>query len=134
MTIKCISWQQALPVRHQVLWPTKAPDFCKIEGDELAYHYGYFVKNQLVAVASIYLDGNKARLRKFATLSAYQSQGIGTKLISHILKELNSSDVTTFWCDARASAVGFYQRLGFIVEGELFYKEQVSYYKMSRRI
>ncbi len=134
MTIKRINWQQALPVRHQVLWPTKPPSFCKIEADESAMHYGYFVKHQLVAVASIYIDGEKARLRKFATLSEYQSQGIGTKLISHILKELDPLHTTTFWCDARSSAVGFYQRLGFIVEGDLFYKEEVSYYKMSRRL
>lgn len=134
MTIKRIDWQQALPVRHQVLWPTESPDFCKVEADDSAMHYGYFVKQQLVAVASIYIDGEKARLRKFATLKEYQSQGIGAQLVAHILTDLAAARVNVFWCDARATAVGFYQRCGLKIDGELFYKSDVAYYKMSRDI
>ncbi|MDN3681100.1 GNAT family N-acetyltransferase [Vibrio tapetis subsp. quintayensis] len=134
MTIKRINWQQALPIRHQVLWPTESPEFCKVEADESAMHYGYFVKEKLVAVASIYIDGKKARLRKFATLGEYQSQGIGTQLVAYILTDLTDTQASVFWCDARATAVGFYQRQGLIVNGTIFYKSGVAYYKMSRDV
>ncbi|WP_430520069.1 hypothetical protein [Aliivibrio sp.] len=29
---------EALPIRHEVLWPTKPMLFCKVDGDETAKH------------------------------------------------------------------------------------------------
>jgi len=133
MNIQQITWDEALPVRHCVLWPTKSLLFCKVEGDEAANHYGAFVDGQLVCVASIYIDGNKARLRKFATLSEFQSKGIGTKVIEYLVSELKDLNIGYFWCDARTSALGFYQKFGLQTEGSEFKKSSVSYYKMAVR-
>ncbi len=134
MTINQITWQRTIDIRHKVLWPNKPAEFCKVEGDEQALHFGYFDEEELVSVASIYIDGDKARLRKFATLHAFQGRGIGTRLIEHILLELSQQGISYFWCDARASAVGFYARFGMKPFGEQFYKSGVAYYKMSLRL
>ncbi len=135
MRIKTIAWQDALPIRHTVLWPDKAIEFCKVEGDEHANHYGAFVDQTLVCVASIYIkescDGRTARLRKFATLPQYQGQGVGSKVIEHAITKLKAEQVLRFWCDARTSALGFYQRFGLEVEGDEFDKSGVKYFKMS---
>ena len=131
MQIKTITWQEALPIRHQVLWPNKTPDFCKIEGDESAHHYGAFINDKLVCVASIYIENQSARLRKFATLTNYQGKGIGSKVLALILQELTDIDITYFWCDARTSALDFYQRFGLQKEGICFEKSGVDYYKMA---
>ncbi|MEZ8096940.1 GNAT family N-acetyltransferase [Photobacterium swingsii] len=131
MDIQRITWDQALSVRHTVLWPTKPPLFCKVEGDETAIHYGAFIDNNLVCVASIYIDDDSARLRKFATLPDFQGKGIGTKVIERAVEELKASGVCYFWCDARISALGFYQKFGFKVQGEVFKKSDVSYYQMA---
>ena len=130
MEIKRINWHQTIPLRHQVLWPTKPPEYCHVEGDEQALHFGTYHNNKLVCVASIYSDGNKARLRKFATDESCQGQGIGSAMITHILEQLRDTTSTLFWCDARESAMSFYQRFGMEPMGERFYKEDVSYYKM----
>lgn len=145
MDIEMISWQQALPIRQQVLWPDKPAHFCQVEGDEQGLHFGAFVNvtattpepyqySQLVAVASVYIDGEQARLRKFATLEDFQGQGIGTAMIRHILDELTRHQVRLFWCDARASAEGFYQQFSMVRCGELFTKSGIGYYKMQRSL
>lgn len=131
MEIKEITWQDALPIRHQVLWPDKPIQFCQVDGDENGLHYGAFIDDKLVCVASIYLDADTARLRKFATLSEYQGQGIGRKVIEHAIKHMKSLKVAYFWCDARVSAASFYQRFGLQVEGEEFDKSGIAYYKMA---
>lgn len=131
MDILQITTNEALPVRHRVLWPDKPMSFCLVEGDDFATHYGAFVDAQLVSVASVYIDGFQARLRKFATLPQYQGQGIGSRDIAHIMAELQRQSISYFWCDARTTAVGFYQRLGLSVEGAEFEKSGVFYYKMS---
>jgi len=129
--IQKITWQQAIPVRHKVLWPDKSPEFCHVEGDKEGWHFGAFLGDQLVAVASIYFDGCSARLRKFATLVEYQGQGIGKALLTEVIGVLRTEGIKLFWCDARESAMGFYQPFGMQAEGERFYKGPVPYFKMS---
>ena len=130
LSIKEIKSTEAIPVRHKVLWPNKEIEFCKVSGDESAWHFGAFVGELLVCVASVYPNDKSARLRKFATLQEYQGQGIGTIVLSHILETLAHKGITIFWCDARESALGFYRRLGLKIEGNRFYKSEVPYYKM----
>lgn len=131
MIIKKIPWQVALPIRHTVLWPDKPVSFCVVEGDESAHHFGVFIKGQLVTVASIYINGTKARLRKFATLPDFQGQGLGRYLIKHIIEILKSKNITLFWCDARKTVISFYQKLGLTQQGEEFDKSGVMYIKMA---
>jgi len=104
--------------------------FCKVEGDETAMHYGVFIEEKLVSVASVYREGRVVRLRKFATLVEFQGQGIGSRLITHIILELKKLDAETFWCDARLSAAGFYEKFGMERQGFEFFKSGVSYIKM----
>ena len=131
MDIRRIQWQETIPLRHKVLWPNQNPEYCYVEGDENAWHFGVFVHEALVSVASVYPDGEIIRLRKFATTTEHQGKGIGTALLQHILAELAKSNVEVFWCDARETAIGFYERFGMSTEGERFYKGPVPYFKMS---
>ncbi|MDG3086401.1 GNAT family N-acetyltransferase [Vibrio hannami] len=130
MNIREISLDEALPVRHKVLWPNKPVEFCIVEGDEEGLHLGAEIDGEIVSVASIYISNNKARLRKFATYPLYQGQGIGTALIEYALGYLKTRNIGYFWCDAREAAIGFYQRLGMQTEGQRFYKSDVPYFKM----
>ncbi|CAH0538966.1 GNAT family N-acetyltransferase [Vibrio marisflavi] len=131
MEIRAIDLQQVLPIRHQVLWPNEPIEYCIVDGDETAEHFGAFLNNKLVCVASIYLDNTHARLRKFATLPAYQTQGIGSAMIQFIIHFLSNKQMTRFWCDARESALPFYQRFNMKEEGNRFYKNGVPYFKVS---
>lgn len=141
MEIRELNWQQALPIRHKVLWPDKEPLFCKVEGDEEAQHYGVYIDNKLVCVASIYIESctgksalKSARLRKFATLVEFQGKGIGTNLIKHIIDELKKSAVQLFWCDARKSALSFYRKFAMQSAGQEFIKSGVVYQIMQLQL
>ncbi len=130
MVIRDISWEQTIPLRHSILWPNKPPEYCHVEGDRDALHFGAFTNDELVCVASVYLKSNQARLRKFATKVDCQGQGIGSKMLTFILHSLKNTETKFFWCDARESALTFYQRFGMLPYGERFYKADVSYFKM----
>ena len=69
------------------------------------------------------------RLRKFATLTTFQGQGIGTKMLAFILTELRNSGASSLWCDARESALPFYKRFDFQTMGKRFIKRGRPYYK-----
>jgi len=130
-----VSWEDTLPIRHRVLWPDKPIHFCKVEGDETGLHFGVELTGTLVCVASIYIEGDSARLRKFATLAEYQGQKIGSTLLQYMHDHLVvKGDVKYFWCDARETAVGFYERFGMKVSGDKFLKSGTAYFKMEKQL
>lgn len=114
-----------------MLWPHKAIEFCQVEGDEQARHYGVFSGGLLVGVASGFGAEDCVRLRKFAVDEAYQGQGFGSALLKRLIELEREAGCTVFWCDARESAVGFYQGFSMRVEGGRFYKSSQPYFKMS---
>jgi len=134
LQITSITWQETLPIRHQVLWPNKPISFCQVEGDAQASHYGVFYQQKLVCVASIYINDGSARLIKFATLPSFQKQGIGSKMINHLINELKAQGINYLWFDARMTSLSFYKKFDFKSEGQVFYKSQVAYYKMYRNL
>ncbi|MGK0270416.1 MAG: ribosomal protein S18 acetylase RimI-like enzyme [Cocleimonas sp.] len=155
MQIINLQWQDTLAIRQEVLWPDKSQDFCRVEGDEDALHFGVILDydsladKKLICVASIYPDPihvnntdtrknnnnhKGAHLRKFATLVSYQKRGIGSLVIRHIIDQLKAQNSTYLRCDTRESALAFYQRFGFTVEGSRFYKGDIPYFKMQLRI
>lgn len=144
--IRIATLEDILPVRHQVLWPNDSIESCLVEGDESALHIAAYIKEKIVCVASLYekkeheetkgYEETKGhfRLRKFATLTAYQKQGIGSQVLTFIIKMLEEKEAQLFWCDAREDALPFYKRFHFNVVGERFTKRGRFYYKIERSI
>lgn len=132
MDIRVITADETLALRHKVLWPHMDREFCRVEGDEEALHYGVYRDNELICTASFFTEGKSVRLRKFATDPAFQGRGIGSFLIRYVLDILKNQGITHFWCDARLFASGFYSRFGMIPKGEAFYKKDVKYIVMEK--
>ena len=130
-TIKSISPLDTYALRHSVLWPDKPLDYVKIDNDDAGYHFGAYQDAALVAVISLFVDGETARFRKFATRPDCQRQGIGTLLLRHVIDKARQLGATTLWCDARLDAADFYRRFGMEAVSEVFYKGPVPYAKFS---
>ena len=131
VTIQPIAHEQTYPLRHSVLWPDKPLDYVKVDNDPDGYHFGAFLDDQLVAVISLFVDGQTARFRKFAADPDYQHQGIGTKLLTYVIEESRRLGATSLWCDARLDSADFYRRFDMKAVSEVFYKGPISYAKFS---
>ena len=132
MTIATITADETLPLRQSVLWPDKSLDEVRLPADAQGHHVGAFIEGQLVAVISLFVDGERAQFRKFATHPNYQNQGIGSLLLRRVIdmaKQLNASHLC---CDARLSAAPFYARRGMQPTGPVFYKGPIPYQQYER--
>ncbi|HUS14856.1 MAG TPA: GNAT family N-acetyltransferase [Chloroflexia bacterium] len=107
-------------LRAEVLRPGAPPEESRYPSDRDpdTVHLGAFVGGRCVGVASFYRE-NGIRLRGMAVEPERQGQGIGAALIRHgeYLAVAQGQDL---WCNARDSAIGFYERLGWVVEGQGF--------------
>ena len=131
--IQAIEAAQTYALRQQVLWPDKPPAFSQLPDDAAGQHFGVFVGEELVAVISLFLNADgEARFRKFATHPAWQGQGVGTALLTHVLTTAQVQGAPAIWCDARQNTLPFYQRFGLRPEGDVFYKENLPYLRLRR--
>lgn len=128
--INQISAAQTWPIRHKVMWPEYPLDFVKIKNDEEGLHFGLWLDAELVSVISLFIEGQEAQFRKFATLEHLQGKGLGTALLSHLIDFSKKHKVQLLWCHARTSALPFYQKFGLDATGDTFVKEGIEYVKM----
>ena len=132
MTIKEVSIDQILPIRQQVMWPDKPIDFVRVPEDEHGIHFGLFVEENLISVVSVFIRGQEAQFRKFATLEQFQGKGYGSKLLQYIFDFLEEKNTSRIWCNARISKAGFYQKFRMKETEITFEKAGIDYVVMER--
>lgn len=127
--IREISALAAHPLRKDVLRRGLAdPDVHYPQDDDpRSFHLGAFDGADLVAVASFtpaptrWREGAEAwQLRGMAVAEDRQTSGVGTAIIHAARARVRAAGATVLWCNARDTAVGFYERLGFKVYGDGF--------------
>ena len=134
LEIKKVPVSKVLDIRHKVLWPDKSPEFVKVPEDEEARHFGLFYDDQIVSVISLFNTGETIRFRKFATIQTHQNKGLGSKLLQFVIDDSRNRGYDKIWCDARADAMGFYEKFGFKKFSDAFMKEDIEYFKIEKAL
>ncbi|MGF1923569.1 MAG: GNAT family N-acetyltransferase [Bacteroidia bacterium] len=137
--VRFISPEDTLELRSKMLRNNLPKDACIFPSDRVkdAFHLGCFVEEQLVSIASFHPMKYKTQttpgyqLRGMATGSAHTGKGYGAELIDFAIEQLNATNATHLWCNARTSAVGFYLKKGFeVVSAEFEVPEVGPHYEM----
>lgn len=132
--IKQISPQETWPIRHQVMWPEKPITYVKLPNDDEGRHFGLFSQDKLIAVISLFINGNETQFRKFATLREEQGKGYGTALMQFILKTTAELATEIVWCNARADKTYFYEKFGMQKTDKQFTKGGIDYIIMEKQL
>ncbi|CAM3677497.1 GNAT family N-acetyltransferase [Pontibacter korlensis] len=130
MQIKEVKAKDIWSLRRGVMWPEKEVSYVQLPEDELGRHYGLYVGEELVSVVSLFVEGQRAQFRKFATLPQHQGKGCGTSLLKHLIKEAATQGVTRLWCNARQDKASFYERFGLVKTDQSFTKGGIAYVVM----
>ena len=100
--------------------------------DESSTHYIATLNNELrnepIACARLKADGQIGRM---AVLPDYRNHGIGTKLLKLILQDAAVKNLSQLYLHAQVEAITFYQKQGFIAQGEVFYEADIAHRKMN---
>jgi len=129
LRIALISAEDTVPLRHSILRPHQTAADCVYPGDadEESYHIGAFVADDLVCIASFFRQTSdrfeqpyQVRLRGMATAVEHRSQGIATRVLSQGEVLARAEGVKILWCNARTTAAGYYEKLGYTAKGDEF--------------
>lgn len=90
--------------------------------EEHQLHFGLFEPgNHLVAcVVAVRLSPTEARIRQMAVSPRHQRKGLGQRILRELESHLGARGFKTLVMNARTSAMGFYERLGYTIAGEEF--------------
>ena len=123
MKVLRINASDTYPIRQQVLIPDhdiKKGKFEHDDDDDVSFHLGAFEDSKLVSVASFFYDRNtmfkeehQYQLRGMATLPEYQGRGLSSELLNMAFPIIKQNFCTLLWCNARTSAIGYYEKVGF---------------------
>ncbi|MGV3547230.1 MAG: GNAT family N-acetyltransferase [Pedobacter sp.] len=117
-------------IRQLAMYPEKEITDMELSEDWDGMHFGLYYQYELTGVVSLFIDGTTAQFRKMAVLPNDQGKGFGLLLLQYLVDYCKSQGIENLWCNARVSAIGFYQKLGFATVGETYERNQVSYIKM----
>ncbi len=123
--IKELTVEETRPLRHQILRPHQTLADCVYPGDEdpESYHYGAHSNGELITIASVFkqLEDRfnefpqtvQFRLRGMGTIATERGKGHGKAVLEACLEHCWKQGGEIFWCNARTSAAGYYEKMGF---------------------
>ena len=123
-TVEEIGVSDTHDLRRRVLRPGAPVERLTYAGDavEGAFHLGLRQGDRLVAVGTFFPEARgerpAARLRGMAVEPALQGTGAGRVLLTAGIERLRTEGYDLLWAQARDTALGFYERIGFRVVGD----------------
>lgn len=127
-----ITADDAVPIRHKVMWPNHSIDYVKLPNDHEGKHFGLFVDHTLISVVSLFITNKEAQFRKFATLNEYQGKGYGTMLLKEIMHIAEKEQLSKIWCNARTAKTNYYTKFNLQITTTEFVKGGINYVIMER--
>lgn len=130
ISVQHITLEQALPLRMRILRPGQAIENSLYPQDRLSttLYWGVLANEAVVCTGTFFKDScsyfpdekESYRLRGMATDPEFQGQDLGSLLIKTAEQNIKLKGGTLLWCDARDSAISFYEKNGFKTIGDLF--------------
>ena len=128
-------YQQMLELRYQVLRKPLGLEFTSEELDRGKNDVllGCFDDDELQGCCMITDKGNGvAKLRQMAVRSGLQGTGIGRILLIFAETVTRDKGFKKLIMHARKSAVGFYEKLGYTIQGDEFLEVTIPHYVMEK--
>lgn len=101
------------------------------EQDPAAIHFLAYFKNKPVATARILANGHIGRM---AVLKPYRNKNIGRQLLEFVIATARQKGMNQLMLNAQLSAKIFYQKAGFIEQGETFMDAGIEHIRMTLRL
>ena len=132
-------YEQLVELRYKVLLEPLGLKFLDSHRDkEVNYLHIGCVENlddKLVGgLMLIPLDNQTIRMMQVAVGAKYQGEGIGRELVKYAEKRSKEAGYKTIIMHAMLNVIGFYEKLGYKQEGDIFEERGITFAKMVKKL
>lgn len=129
-------YQDARAIRRHVFVEeqgiNEADEFDGTDSD--AFHFVAYEDGEPVATARTTVTEDGVHIQRVATEKAVRHQGYAKKMMEAILDATMFQDAPRFYLGAQATAIGFYETLGFKQYGDSFTEVGIKHVNMEKLI
>jgi GNAT superfamily N-acetyltransferase len=120
-------------LRSRVLREGRTHDGFPEDDEPATLHLGAVVDEVLVGVAT-FVPGDDGwwQLRGMAVEPGQQGRGIGLALLADAERRLRAAGAAGMWANGRDTALGFYERAGWVVEGDGYVLVDLPHHRVVR--
>ena len=130
-------YRQALILRDRVLRKPLGLNFTaeELKKDEGDIHFGLFNGDTILACLILTkTDNQRMKMRQVAVDEDSQGVGLGKKLSEAAEGYAIHNGFTVMFCNARKTAVPFYEKLGYHTVGDEFVEVNIPHYLMEKQL
>ena len=123
--------EKAFAIRRKVFVEEEGVD-PKLEYDaneENSHHYLLLLAGKPIGTARWRETDKGIKLERFAILSEFRNRGFGEVILKEVLKDVVASG-KKIYLHSQLRAVPFYERNGFVKQGDVFYEANMGHYYM----
>ena len=129
--------RDALKVRKSVFQKEQGIDI-KLDfdnkDDNSDHIVAYYDDNPIGTTRIRYLNDNVAKIERTSVMQNYRGCGVGKKIIEYAICFLKEKGIEKVILNAQEHAKGFYEKLGFKQDGELFKEANIPHVSMYKKI
>ncbi|UQS87279.1 GNAT family N-acetyltransferase [Nicoliella spurrieriana] len=124
-------------IRAETFCVQQQRTFVDADKEDLTAHHvlGFNEHDELVAYARFYEVGAYLDFGRVLTVPAVRGKGIGKQLMEYLMQQIERvyPGHREIIITAQADKQGFYERFGFVPQGDVFIHEQTPHIKMIRK-
>lgn len=104
--------------------------------DDTCHHLVLYIDNKPVACVRFFTDNNprEYHLGRLCVLKEYRGQHLGNLLVREVEKCVKDLGGTVIVLSAQLRASGFYEKLGYIKIGDIYYDEYCEHIHMEKSL
>ena len=140
-TVQLCTWQDAEPslrtIRTRVfIQEQNVPEALEWDGEDAHAVHAIARDSNGIAVGTtrLIMHDQQAHIGRMAVLPEWRSQGVGQALLETILAAAKARGARSAFLNAQTTAVAFYARTGFVVEGVQFLDAGIPHLRMARSL
>jgi predicted GNAT family N-acyltransferase len=124
--------EMAFAIRQKVFVDEQQvdPDLEYDEHEEEAVHYLLFLDDVPVATARWRETDKGIKLERFATLKEQRNIGIGNTVLDRVMQDILPLK-KPIYLHSQVKAISFYERNGFVKEGNMFIEADIQHFTMT---
>ena len=129
-------YKKAVALREEILRNPLGLIFTKeeLEMEKKHIHIAGFLGQEMCATAVLVPDADEIKMQRVALKASFQGKGIGSALMRFCEEYAIKHGFKSIYCHARGTAIQFYQKNKYTLEGEPFDEDGIPHCKMRKTI
>ncbi|MCC6815439.1 MAG: GNAT family N-acetyltransferase [Saprospiraceae bacterium] len=131
-------YDEALGLRNRILRIPLGLEFVESQIEEEFNQFHFVLKDTTQGIVGCLvfkkIKEDTLKMRQVAIDDPFQSRGCGTLLICNAEKWAEQNNYTFIELNARESAVDFYRKLAYSIQGNKFFEVGIPHFKMIKKL